>query len=100
MLWAIGALLITLYALVLCVKTKPLKRKWLWILFILVGFGQFVINWSTGEFQIAPLALQLFSASALASPYGPWIIAVSLPIGAALFIDRRRKLLARTELGS
>ena len=38
----------TLYALVLCIRTRNVKSKWLWILFILVGFGAVQANWTTG----------------------------------------------------
>ena len=38
--------LFVLSALVLCVRTPIPKRKWLWILFVLVGFAQLTLNWS------------------------------------------------------
>jgi hypothetical protein len=38
------------------------------------------------------LAAQLFSASATAAYFGPWIVSVSLPVGAVLFLIKRRKL--------
>jgi hypothetical protein len=31
-------------------------------------------------------------ASAAANYFGPWIISVSLPVGAAVFLSRRKKL--------
>ena len=83
---AIAATLVTLYSLVICAKTKFPKRKWLWMLFILVGFGKLAVNWTTGEWGIAPLSVQLFSAAAMAPLYGPWTIAVSLPLGAIVFL--------------
>jgi len=86
----IAAVLLSVYALVVCARSKLLKRKWLWILFILVGFGKLVVNWTTGEWGIAPLSVQLFSASAMAPLYGPWTIAVSLPLGALVFLLYRR----------
>jgi hypothetical protein len=84
--------LITLYALILCVRTKMAARKWLWILFILLGVCKLAVNWTTGEWQFMPLAVQLFSASAFAAPYGPWEVAVSFPLGAIVFLLRRRVL--------
>lgn len=93
---AIGAALLTLYALVICVKTKFPKRKWLWVLFILVGFGKLAINWTTGEWSFAPLSVQLFSAAAMAPLYGPWTVAVSLPLGAIVFLVLKRSRLERT----
>jgi hypothetical protein len=87
---AVVAFLVTLYALIACVRTKPLRRKWLWVLFILAGFGKLAMNWTTGAWAFAPVSIQLFSASAFASPYGPWTIAVSVPLGALAFIAYRR----------
>lgn len=87
---AIAAALLTLYSLVICAKTKFPKRKWLWVLFILVGFGKLAVNWTTGEWGIAPLSVQLFSAAAMAPLYGPWTIAVSLPLGAIVFLLFKR----------
>jgi hypothetical protein len=63
-----------------------LPRKWLWVLFILAGVGKFAVNWTSGEWGIAPLSLQLLSASAVASLYGPWILSFSLPLGAIVFL--------------
>ncbi|MFZ1910299.1 MAG: hypothetical protein WAU52_14575 [Burkholderiales bacterium] len=90
---AIAAVLLTVYALVVCIKTKFPRRKWLWILFVVIGLGKLAVNWTTGEWGIAPLTVQLFSASAVAPFYGPWIIAVSLPLGAIVFLFFKRKSL-------
>ena len=92
---AIAAVLITLYSLIVCARTKLPRRKWFWIFFILFGFGKVAVNWTTGKLALAPLSLQLFSASAFASPYGPWSIAVSFPLGAIAFIFYKRTRLAR-----
>ena len=87
---AISAVLITFYSVIVCARTKLPSRKWLWVLFILVGFGKVAVNWTTGQLAIAPLSVQLFSASAAAPLYGPWMIAVSLPLGAIVFLLYRR----------
>jgi len=86
------ALAISVTALVACYRTPELKRKWLWIIFIAVGFGSLSINWTTGAWQIGLLNVQLLSFSAFA-PFGsPWTVAVSVPVGAVVFLDRARKL--------
>jgi hypothetical protein len=90
----------TLYALVLCIRTKMEKRKWLWIIFILIGLGKFTVNWTTGQWNLAPLSFQLFGAGSFAPPYGAWLISVSLPLGAVLFLIRRKKLVASIEPAS
>ena len=94
---ALAALFVitTLYALVLCARTRIAKRKWLWIIFILVGFGKLSVNWTTGAWGFMPLAVQLFSASSFSQPYGPWIVAVSFPLGAVWFLLRRKSLMNR-----
>ncbi len=86
------ASLFTLYALVLCIRKRPVKRKWLWIVFIVVGIGKFGINWTTGQLLITPVAIQFFSAGAFAPFYGPWTISVSLPLGAIMFLVLRNRL--------
>jgi hypothetical protein len=88
--------LLTLYALVACITTKMSGRKWPWVLFIALGFGNFAVNWTTGEWQLAALVVRLFSASAGAALYGPWIVSVSLPLGALVFLLRRKALTAAT----
>ena len=92
---AITMTIFTLVVLVVCIRTKMKRRKWLWILFILFGFGKLSVNWATGQWGVMVLAAQLFSASATAAYFGPWIVTVSLPVGAVLFLIRRRRLEAR-----
>lgn len=84
--------LLTLWALIVCVRTKFKGRKWPWVLFVIFGFGKFAVNWTTGEWVFAPLAFQLFSAGAMAPLYGQWTIAIALPVGAVTFLALRKKL--------
>ena len=92
MAMAIFAVLGSLYALFVCIRTKLPRRKWLWILFIVFGVGRIGINWTTGQMFFLPISLQMFSASAFAPLYGPWLVSFSLPLGAILFLLQRRKL--------
>jgi hypothetical protein len=94
--FAVCVPLFTFYALLACLRTKISRRKWLWVLFIILGFGRFALNWSTGDWQISLVSFQLFSASAFAQPYGPWFVSVSLPVGALLFLIRRRSFTVRS----
>ncbi|MFT3870930.1 MAG: hypothetical protein QM715_20950 [Nibricoccus sp.] len=83
----------TIATLVVCIRTKLARRKWLWILFILFGLGQISINWTNGQCGFWLLSILLFSGSATASSiYSPWIVSFSLPIGAVLFWIYRKKL--------
>jgi len=96
--------LFILCVLVLCIRTKMAKRKWLWIIFIIVGIGSFNMNWTTGQWtafgieradgqwRVHPLDFHLFGAGAVRQPYGPWIFSFGLPLGAVLFLVRRKKL--------
>lgn len=91
---AIAAALFTLVVSAICAKTKMKRRKWLWMIFILFGFGKLSINWTTGQWGATILAAQLLSASAAAPLFGPWVVSVSLPVGAALYLIFRRRLAA------
>ncbi len=87
--------LFTLYALVLCIRMR-MTRKWLWILFILLGVTTLRLNWSTGEMGLQPLSVQLLGASFSRSGLvAPWIFGVSFPLGAVFFLRKRRALLAK-----
>ncbi|WP_269527157.1 hypothetical protein [Coraliomargarita parva] len=87
---------LSIATLVVCIRTKGLKRKWLWCIFILIGFMSFKLNWSTGDWFWQPLSFQLLSSSAFSSgAYGPWILGFSVPVGAVAFWDKRKKLKAQ-----
>ena len=85
--------LFILYTLVVCIRAKLPRRKWLWIVFVLVGFVQFSFNWTTGAMDYRLLSFQLLGASAMASGiYMPWVLSFSLPVGAIAFWFKRRQL--------
>ena len=83
----------SLYVLVLCIRARIGPRKWLWAGFILCGITRLGMNWKTGQLDFEFLSIQLLSAGANAQPYGPWVIFVSLPLGAILFLINYRSLL-------
>lgn len=87
----------SLYVLLLCIRTKMKKRKWLWILFILCGLGKITMDWTTGQWELGLLQIQLLGAGVFAPPFGAWLITVSAPLGAIVFLLRRKKLTASTE---
>ncbi|MFV1998254.1 MAG: hypothetical protein ACC641_09625, partial [Acidiferrobacterales bacterium] len=90
LLLAVVAPLFILITTYFCIRTPIPKWKWLWVLFILVGFGSISINWTTGQFGFQPLSLKLLSASAVAAgSFAPWIISTSIPLGAILFWFKR-----------
>jgi len=82
--------LFVLAVLVVCVRTKIERRKWLWILAIILGVGSFSLNWTTGTWHFTLLYVSLFGAAATAAPYGPWMLSISIPLGAIVFLLRRK----------
>lgn len=86
--------LLTLFTLIICIRTKLKGRKWPWVLFVIFGFGKLAMNWTTGQWDFSPLSFQLFSASAFAPLYGPWTLGVSVPLGAVFFLLLRKRLRA------
>lgn len=90
LLAALVSVALVLAALVVCVRTSP-RRKWWWIVFIVLGFGRFTVNWNTGVLWFQPLFVQLFGASVMAQPGAPWLVSVSIPLGAIVFLVRASK---------
>ncbi len=89
-LLAIAVPLFIVAVLFLCIKTPMPKRKWLWVLFILAGVAQVTLNWTDGSFNVNPISFQLFGAGFLrGSPYAPWMLSISFPLGALVFLFRR-----------
>jgi len=86
--------LLCVYAFVLCLRTPIARRKWLWALFTLVGVTTLRFDWSNGHFAFQPVSVQLLGASAFAAPYGPWVLGLSVPLGAIWFLAVRRRLMA------
>lgn len=93
--------LFTITALAACCADKTRKRKWLWIIFIIFGVGKLTVNWTTGQLYLTPLAIQLFGFAAVAAPYSPWMISVSLPLGAIVFLvgwgDKNWRIIERPQ---
>jgi|GEM_PF-6729659 len=90
LLISLGVLVFSLVTLVKCARSD-VKRKWLWIVFIMVGLFKIGITWPGGStteatFQWDFLYIQLFSASLVKIPiYDPWCLSFSIPLGAILF---------------
>jgi hypothetical protein len=90
---AVSVPIFIVYALVACARTPLPRRKWLWMLFIAVGLVQLQFNWSDGAWDVLPLSFLLLGAGfTQASPVAPVIFGVAFPLGAAVFLARRRAL--------
>ena len=78
---------------VVCLTTPIKKRKWLWAIFVLLGFVQCTINWSTGEFFYHLLSVNLLGAGFFyGNQFGPVMLKIAFPLGAILFWIKREKL--------
>lgn len=86
--------LVSVYA---CLFTPIVKRKWLWVIFVLVGFGGLNLNWTNGGISYGFINIAIPAARLWCNFYSPWIVQISLPLGAILFWLRRADLVARTE---
>jgi len=81
-----------IFTLIIALKTRFEKRKWLWILFILVGIASFNLNWTSGQFNLNLLRIQLLGSGYYSSGlYAPLILSFSLPIGALMFWLKKSK---------
>ena len=89
---AVCSLAFSFYVLILCVRTKDVRRKWLWLIVVLVGVEKVAVNWQSGQLTFGVLSIYFPTAIATRSPYGPWTIGVCIPLGAILFMYRQRKL--------
>lgn len=99
LLLALCAFGVSAYAFVRCVRTRGLKRKWLWAAFTLVGVGSFTLNWSSGAFSAEVLRFGLPSAGfARAGWVGPWTITFGVPVGALAFLWTARRRAAMRPL--
>jgi hypothetical protein len=90
---AIALPLFCVGVLIVCIRTPmPRKRKILWCLGILVGFGQISFNWTSGAISVNPLSFHLLAAAWVrAGPIAPYVISVSVPVFAILFLWRRHQ---------
>jgi hypothetical protein len=92
---AVAMPLFILYSAIVCFRRKP-HRRWLWLLFILLGIGKLSVVWVPGPLnldyvRISPLSVQLLGAGIKKMPiYDPWVLSVSFPLGAAVFLWRQR----------
>jgi len=85
-------LLFIIYVVIIVIKSK-IKRRWLWAIVTLIGICQLSMNWSTGDVYFQPINIRIPIVGAnKAGLYAPWILYCNIPIGAIIFLVRRRKL--------
>lgn len=100
-------------ALILCIGTpifclataaicamSPVRRRWLWILFIAFGMVQFRYDWTHATVEVRPISILLLGGGYLRENiYSPLILQWAIPVGAFTFLILRRKLF-ETKSGS
>lgn len=89
---ALGFLVFSFYVFFLCVRSRDIKRKWLWALITLIGVARFGVNWTTGQYTFTLLAIQIPCLQATRPFYGPWTVFAYFPLGAVLFLNKRWKM--------
>jgi len=79
----------TIYALI---KTQ-IKRKWLWIIGILIGFSRLKLFWTSGEINFDFMSFQILGIGFIKSgQYSSWVLMVSIPIVAIAFWVKQYKI--------
>ena len=81
--------LFILSAILICIFSR-IRKRWLWIIFILLGVMQFQLNWTTGGMSVQPASILLLGAAfSRVSSYAPVILCFGIPIGAIVFLALR-----------
>ena len=95
-LWIVamlGALTITLMALVQIVRTPGLRYKWLWAIGSLFSVMGFSLNWTTGNWNVWPLNILFLGIGAdKGGPLTPWVFSFGVPVVALAFLLLRDRL--------
>lgn len=75
-------------ALVKVIRTKALRRKWLWGIAAFGGLFSFQMNWATGQIFSNFLTVQFIGSGASRgdSAFAAWVLTLTIPIGAALIL--------------
>jgi len=82
---------------VICLKTPIRKRKWAWAILTLVGVMQVNVNWTTGRLGWLLFWIIIPSGTYSQIPYSPIFICASIPVGAIVFLLRRKRLAAEAD---
>ena len=93
---AIFVSIFALYEFVLCIRAMMGREKWFWAILILIGAGcRLTLNWTTGQWFFTPLSIQVPPITMFSTPYGPWMVHMTAPLGAIAFLVRRKSLAAK-----
>ena len=90
---------ILVFALLACLMTKNLRKKWLWAIVTLLGIVKFNFDWTTGQYFIQPVNFGFaISGFYSPSPFMPVILQFYFPVGAIIFLARRKSLVDKRHL--
>lgn len=90
---AVSISVFVLWTAVICWRTPMPRRKWLWMIFVLLGVGTVTLNWTSGDVRVGIFSITLFGVGFMKPLYGAWMLQIGLPVGAAVFWLRRKKWL-------
>jgi hypothetical protein len=83
-------------SLVMLALSKGVRRRWLWVVGCLFGYGQIAVDWSSGALSFTPLNVQLLGAFVMKTgEISPWRVGFGVPVFAIIFLIRRQRLMAR-----
>jgi hypothetical protein len=97
LLVAIGLALFEIGTAIIVART-PMPRRWLWAVFALFGIGTFAMNWTTGGVSSNLFSFQLIGSIQRVGLAGPWVIAVSFPLGAIVALRKRSQALTTSAI--
>ena len=80
--------LVIVIALISLARSLRVRRKGLWMMGMIIGVGALTMNWTTGAVGLRPLFVDPFGLWVLHAdtPAAPWMITVSLPIVALVYL--------------
>ena len=80
--------LIVVIALISLAGSQRVRGKAIWMVGMVVGLGALTMNWTTGALGVRPLFVDPFGLWVLHAdtPAAPWLITVSLPLVALIYL--------------
>lgn len=86
--WVFLSPALMIAALVKVLRTRDLRRKWLWGLLAFFGVTSIQMDWTTGGIAFNALTLQLLSFGFMRAPsaFAAWTLQATVPVGAVLIL--------------
>lgn len=93
LVFAMAVPIFVLATLVICIRTRISRRKWAWVIFVSLGLTQLSLNWTTGQLWFSAFYFSLLGGGfSKAIPAAPAMFHVGVPLGAIIFLLRRKRL--------